>query len=902
MSKKAIENNNELEILKQKQFSAIIHSPEYRNILEKKSKEIVNYSRLAQNEATIESYFDCVLFHFFKEVFGRLGYEYHPLKEVTIETSRHITKGRADTAIGALIIEFKQPKTLNTIEKQNKAVSQISDYMLGLTLESELVGFVTDGTKGCFVTRDSSGIILEAFSELNASVMDRLIQSIVKLSKTALSSKSLVKDFCCSGHSSTGIKLANSLYSTLSTNMTDRTVMLFNEWKELFNLSHDDISKQQAIIDRKIALQNVFQVEFTKKDEEYKALFALQTAYVIIVKIVAYRIISLIRYNSSFIDFEAISNTPIESLRSQLASLEEGAIFRDYGMLNLLEGDFFSWYAFNEQWNSTIAESLNSVFKVLSKYSSRPVLNQSSESRDFFKELYQGMMPAEVRHSLGEYYTKQWLAHHVVKEAIELCGVSKWKGVDPCCGSGTFVTAMIGQVLYETKSLSKEEQLKEILNRVKGIDLNPVAVLSARVNYFINISHLLDNTNEIEIPIFLGDSSYVPKSVLCDGIKCYEYSINTLMDPIEIVVPCSMVEDSYAFSKAMTDIEPYIKAFNEEGAYNCISSLVPKKELTNEIQSQIHKLTSSLVELERKNWDGIWARIITNFLTTANLGKFDVIVGNPPWVDWKSLPSGYRDRIISLCISRNLFSGDRVTGGINLNICALITNVVAENWLGDDGIIGFLMPEPLIFQPSYEGFRNLLLSDGSRLYIKKLSNWNKAGHPFYPVTQKFLTFFISRREVEYSNGIEVDWYVKKTNKNIDNIENLSVLENFNISTQYAATCHSFRNMFTYIRNKALINDMKSVAGESSYIGREGIEFYPQEMIIFEQTEMPPTKECTSLRNIQVKKSKYNVPQTYRLLETKYLHPLIQGTDITPFHIEVSGYIVPFPYDKKVSDR
>ena len=678
MSKKAIENNNELEILKQKQFSAIIHSPEYRNILEKKSKEIVNYSRLAQNEATIESYFDCVLFHFFKEVFGRLGYEYHPLKEVTIETSRHITKGRADTAIGALIIEFKQPKTLNTIEKQNKAVSQISDYMLGLTLESELVGFVTDGTKGCFVTRDSSGIILEAFSELNASVMDRLIQSIVKLSKTALSSKSLVKDFCCSGHSSTGIKLANSLYSTLSTNMTDRTVMLFNEWKELFNLSHDDISKQQAIIDRKIALQNVFQVEFTKKDEEYKALFALQTAYVIIVKIVAYRIISLIRYNSSFIDFEAISNTPIESLRSQLASLEEGAIFRDYGMLNLLEGDFFSWYAFNEQWNSTIAESLNSVFKVLSKYSSRPVLNQSSESRDFFKELYQGMMPAEVRHSLGEYYTKQWLAHHVVKEAIELCGVSKWKGVDPCCGSGTFVTAMIGQVLYETKSLSKEEQLKEILNRVKGIDLNPVAVLSARVNYFINISHLLDNTNEIEIPIFLGDSSYVPKSVLCDGIKCYEYSINTLMDPIEIVVPCSMVEDSYAFSKAMTDIEPYIKAFNEEGAYNCISSLVPKKELTNEIQSQIHKLTSSLVELERKNWDGIWARIITNFLTTANLGKFDVIVGNPPWVDWKSLPSGYRDRIISLCISRNLFSGDRVTGGINLNICALITNVVAE--------------------------------------------------------------------------------------------------------------------------------------------------------------------------------------------------------------------------------
>lgn len=86
-------------------------------------------------------------------------------------------------------------------------------------------------------------------------------------------------------------------------------------------------------------------------DEEYTALFALQTAYVIIIKIIAYRILSIIRYKDSLIDFESLINIDSETLRFQLVQLEEGAVFRDYGITNLLEGDFFSWYSTKEQWN-----------------------------------------------------------------------------------------------------------------------------------------------------------------------------------------------------------------------------------------------------------------------------------------------------------------------------------------------------------------------------------------------------------------------------------------------------------------------------------------------------------------------------------------------------------------------
>ena len=888
-----------LGLLKNKQYTAIINSKEYRSLLKDMCRRISSKAKVAPNEATIENYFDCELFAFFRDVFEPLGFIYSPVKEAAISTRRHTTKGRADTAIGALVIEFKQLSTLSNKESQSKAISQIIDYLEGIETEGDAIGYVTDGTKGCFIFKHEDNISKENFSDLSYEQLDILIQSIIRLNLTALTSKNIVESFCNPAENDgIAFTLVKSLYKNLSSAITPKTQMLFNEWKELFNLAHDDISKQQAIIDRRVSLEKLIGISFSGNDEEYAALFALQTAYAIIVKAVAYRILSIVRYKDSLIDFENLSNCDSEALRCQLALLEEGAVFRGYGITNLLEGDFFSWYASKEQWCDEIAQSVSGVFRLLNRYSDKAVLNSEKKSSDFFKELYQGMMPPAVRHALGEYYTKRWLAQQVVDETVSMISNADWRGLDPCCGSGTFLTVMIDKVLEEVKNNSREEQLHAVLTRVTGIDLNPVAVLTARVNYFINISHLLDIDEELEIPVYLGDSSYVPRKCEFDGICCLEYSINTLIAPINILVPVSMVADPFKFSQAMTSIELYIKALDEQGAYECLEKLVAPDELTDAIKGELHKLSESLVELERRKWDGIWARIITNYLTTANLGKFDVIVGNPPWVDWKSLPSGYRDKIKSLCISRKLFSGDKVTGGINLNICALISNVVAENWLTQSGILGFLMPEPLISQQSYEGFRNMFLEDESRLYFKKFTNWTKAGHPFKPVTQKFLTYYMTKETIDYRQGVDVDWYILKDKKNHDACETLVLQEYFDIEKGIAATCHTTKNFFVYVSTREQLNNFMSVAGESHYIGREGIEFYPQEMMIFEESGLPSTKKCTSLRNIQVKKAKYHVPQTVELLETAYLHPLIKGVDITPFHVNLSGLIVPFPYDER----
>ena len=885
--------------MKDKQrYQEILKSYDYKVSLSKMAKRVSDKSTLAPNEATIESYFERELFAFFREKFGLLGFDYDPIKEQ--HAARHTLNGRADSALSSLVIEFKQPSTLKNETQRKSAIKQISEYMQSLYKDSANIqyGFVTDGTKGCFIENDNGNFKIDDYYPMDATILDKLIRCIIEVELVALNGENLVLQIC-NPPESTGVayQLAYSLYNVIESHIHPKTQMLYDEWRQLFNLAHDDISKQQAIIDRRRSLEKIFQCNFSKNDDEYKALFCLQTAYAIIVKTIAFKVVSHIRYNRVLLNFGQLTEYDSDSLRRLLEDFENGSIFRDYGITNLLEGDFFSWYTNREQWNTQIAESITNLYGILGKFSNCPTMSVGGKCQDFFKELYQTMVPAAIRHSLGEYYTKKWLAKNVIEEVSgEL--PDKWRAIDPCCGSGTFLTVLIEKVVAEEKSLAKKEISRDVLNRVKGIDLNPIAVMTARVNYFINISHLIEDGDNIEIPVYLGDASNVPRSTIVDGVNCLEYTISTIKEPIHIIVPVSMIKDSGRFSIVMSKIENDIKALDAGAVFQKLLDLCDDSDKTYLILSHLKKLATQLVELERQQWNGVWARIITNFLTTANLGKFDLIVGNPPWVDWKSLPSGYRDKIKSLCISRHLFSGDGFTGGINLNICALITNVAAQNWLASSGTMALLMPEPLIFQQSYEGFRNLILDNENRLYFNKFVNWNRSGHPFKPVTQKFLTFYIGSQKIDYTEGVPVKYYIKKRRALIDNQEVVNIADVFEIENGLLGMCHQDKNFFSYARNKETLKKYRLIAGESEYIGREGIEFYPQELIVFQLSGLPSRKGLTAVQNMQNEKSKYRIPLRRVLLETDFLHPMIKGKDIVPFHANISDYIVPFPYDEK----
>lgn len=886
--------------IRNKQLEFIFRDKEYKEMLKNLSYEIKAVTKTSANERTTENCFEFELFSFIKNT---LGLRYYPEKEYSTDLIRHKSKGRIDSKIGCFIIEFKHESKFKTESQINYATNQLEDYLKSLYSKEKMnyLGAIIDGQKIRFVKLEDGKIMKEKISELNHLHLDRIIKSIVLLDKVALTAENLVKDFSIMASSNVTRNLCDTLFNMLMEGITPKSVMLFNEWKELFRLAHDDSSKQKPLEERRESLENIFSTKLKTNEEEYKALFALQTSYAILVKLIAFKVISKIKFKKDLLPFNEFGKMTIESLRIQMDRLEDGEIFRKMGINNLLEGDFFSWYSSDEQWNDEIFSNISDIFSTLSKYEDKAIFNEGDKVQDLFRNLYQEIIPDKVRHSLGEYYTPSWLADHVVREAIKTIKQEKWKGMDPCTGSGTFTTTMISLVLEENRSSSETLQLKEVLSRVKAIDLNPLGVLTSRINYFINISHLIDDEEDIEIPVYLGDSSYVPENVVIEGIDCVKYSINTLKGEIEIKIPKSAISNEN-FSNTMIDLETYIEQLDEAAVFEQLYNLIPEKDKNDTIKKNIESLSCKLVDLERNSWNGIWARIITNFLITSNIGEFDIIVGNPPWVDWKNLPSGYRERIKGLCLSKDLFSGDKRTGGISLNICALISNVSASNWLKEDGCLSFLMPKGLIYQPSYEGFRNFYLDSDKtkRLYLQRIVDWTKSGHPFNPVKEEFLTYTYNRNFVNYKDGIEVEKFILKKGKRLSEIQNhykfADVESLFEKDISLAKQTDNNKTALAYGTNEEL-SKFEIIAGVPYYKGRQGVEAYPQEVFLLE-TEIIKEKEKEKIyfKNFQGKKSKYKVPQQILSLETDLLYPVVKGTDVGRFNLRESNYIAPFPYE------
>lgn len=886
-----------------KSIELLLGTTEYRKALREAASSIRTQSKMAANEATIVSIFELEIFTVIRDIFGL---KYYPEKEVQVETSFHVAKGRIDSKIGALVIEFKHPSALSNPTQENKAIEQIKNYLDGLTLNSnqEYFGIITDGLKACRVLICNHEVVVGAFEPLTAGTLDEIVRSIILLDKVALSPENLVRDFA-SGENSLSKSLSRTLYITLRNTPTGRSSMLFNEWKELFRLAHDDKSKQKAIEERRKSLESAMGEQFPSNDNEveYKALYAIQTTYAIIVKIIAYKVISKIHFNKSLIDFAKLANSESEVLLRQMQSLEDGAIFRNFGVGNLLEGDFFSWYCTDEQWSFDIAEQIKRIFQILSIYEDKGLFNSFEKVQDLFKDLFMNIIPEKVRHSLGEYYTPSWLADNLVTNAIEFIGEKPgWTALDPCSGSGTFVTTLIRKVLKETIGLTRSERLNAVLNRVHAIDLNPLAALTTRINYFVNIIHLVSKEDSFEIPVYLGDSSYVPEIISVDSVTCLKYSIQTAKGPIEIILPKSVCSNTLVFSRMMTSLEQDIINQNTEAIISKIESLIPVQEQTASVINNVKALAEKFVFLEQNNWNGIWARIVTNFLTTASLGKFDMIVGNPPWIDWKNLPAGYRDRVKQLCIDKNLFSGDSITGGINLNICALITYVASSNWLKHDGVLAFLMPDTILFQQTYEGFRHLRISESNQLYFNKILDWTKSGNPFAPVTQNFYTYFLSSHSADYQRGIPYISYKKNIRQNLTSystITDFASIENiFDKISRYVGRAHSNSSKFSICDSTDQLKNFRKITGTTIYKGREGIEFYPQELFILHyDSDIPTPDGKVAVRNFQNKKSKYRIPVETFILEKKFLQPLVKGVDIERFHLVSSELIVPFPYEE-----
>ena len=97
---------------------------------------------------------------------------------------------------------------------------------------------------------------------------------------------------------------------------------------------------------------------------------------------------------------------------------------------------------------------------------------------------------------------------------------------------------------------------------------------------------------------------------------------------------CSLLEES-----VRSEVPP--DSFLERVAKRLGLSEAEQKSAADPLRA----LYERLLGLHRKGLDGLWARLLKNNFAPLTVGRFDYVVGNPPWVNWEHLPDGYRQAI-----------------------------------------------------------------------------------------------------------------------------------------------------------------------------------------------------------------------------------------------------------------
>ncbi|MEM1918154.1 MAG: hypothetical protein QW504_05680 [Sulfolobales archaeon] len=621
-----------------------------------------------------------------------------------------VSGARVDALYGHVIVEYKAPGKLSSNSDIAKAKEQVIKYIteeahsraewdryLGVII-SDRIAFVR-----YYKPRDEW--ILRGPYDITRESVIKLIEAIRGLRRKALKVDSLLNDF--GPKSIIARRAVNTLYRKLLNPTNPRTRILFDDWMRLFKQATGYDSEKLKEL-RELAS------DYGIKDEvNYDALvFAIQTYYAFIMKLLAAEVVYLYgggRLLKSYIAEldDKYASGGVNALKDALAELESGGIFKTFGYENFLEGDYFSWYL--GELDKDLADVLAEIVRRLADYEPATPQLEPEYARDLLKRLYQNLVPRDIRHKLGEYYTPDWLADFLLDEAgltlenLEKVGVEdplkplQIRVLDPACGSGTFLMRYIARLRAYAGEHFIENQLADyLLENVVGYDLNPLAVLSARTNYLLMIADL-PKRGRIEIPIYLTDSLMIEKKSTIEGDK---YVLRTIVGefqiPVGIVTSGLLQRVMYEVSEALNN-KYSVDEFKERLRYVVNIS---GRELN--ILADFYK---KLLELEREGKDRIWVSIIRNAFAPMLRGKFDYVVGNPPWVRWEELPESYRE------ITRDLWETYGILGkgaGFKRDLAMLFLARCFDLYLKPGGKLAFLMPFTVFKTQAGSGFRKFL--------------------------------------------------------------------------------------------------------------------------------------------------------------------------------------------------
>jgi len=625
---------------------------------------------------------------FVRGVFKQLDMDY--LEKLYPELEKHIkfrsktlmVRGRPDAFLGNIIIEFKMKLDKGSLDE---AEGELRKYVaiLWSRQEKHRVPYITIAGDGLNFIVHRPRTTAPTVEEVSPESV--ILQNIDKVNLHKIRP----------GHAFVWLDrymLYHTLRPATAEDFSKEFGLDMPAYKEAFNLLKEEWGqiRETTLYDQWASFLRIVYGSSVESED----LFIKHTYLATLAKLLAY---------ASF------SGGALPVSDDQLIEILEGRIFSEkWGVHNFLEEDFFSWIVKRE-------EGLRVARMILTRLA---IYDLSIVDEDILKALYQGLVDPEARHDLGEYYTPDWLAEYMVDRVLEDEPMSSV--LDPACGSGTFLAAAIRKKREDLKGkFGKAELIEHIRATVQGIDVHPLAVILARTAYLISLGTDLLNARigSIAVPIYMANSIRLPDEDMEIYSNVEVYKVDA--DGKILRMPRKLAEDTYLTDAAVEIIKEYARAIasGEERSKEKFRNLLFQKlsSLSKDPQGEamatvLYETATTMASLISKGRDTIWGFILKNVYKPLYLTKqkFDVLIGNPPWLSYRYIEStDYQDYLKKLILNQYvLLDSAKAELITQMEMATLFFLRCSDLYLKEGKTTAFVMPRSIFVGDQHHNFRS----------------------------------------------------------------------------------------------------------------------------------------------------------------------------------------------------
>lgn len=828
--------------------------------------------------------------------------------EARYEKTSVLTRTRADAVHAGVIIEYEAPGSLKSGKRIEHAFSQLVDQIRGeaesgregvYVLDPRYVGVGLDGEQIFFVhyqgdkEEPKRTLRKEDFARigpypLGVETARTLLAHMRALSRRPLSAEELTEVFGPRG------TLSATMVSALAASLENwaeapRVQTFYDEWRRLFGIVYgEQLNRGQA--ERAGELKALYGL--TADVGFQQLLFCVHTYFVLLMKLIAAELVSIAEtsYMSSFC--HDMAHAEEGHLRTILEEeVEGGGLFAKHGIRNFLEGDFFRWYL--DAWSPRLREAVREMARALADFEPATPVIEPAYHRDLLKKLYQYLVPQTVRHDLGEYYTPDWLAELALNE-VRYRGQLDKRLLDPACGSGTFLVLAIQRAKEwgRKQGLPSVETAKRIMGSIWGFDLNPLAVIAARTNYLFAMGEMIYEVQDREIPVYLADSVLWPQRARQAGLPFpTDEQVTVRTSAREFHVPAIWVRgEGFHMRRAVPLIESMVGA--RYSAPEALKKLKAQGLAPPPHETVVAAFYTELLELESQRRNGIWARFLKNTFAPMMAGRFQFVVGNPPWIRWGYLAKEYREATSELWKGYGLFSlsasAARLGAG-EKDFSMLFTYAAIDAYLADRGKLSFLITQEVFkSKGAGEGFRRFRLGEKGKPFRVMKAHDLVAVQPFEGAANK-TTLMVVKKGEEQRYPIRYTIWRRKTGVGrIPTDAKLSdVLPKVTRSRRKARPVG--KRTGSWITYSEAQESLLTVEGHNWYRARLGARVEPYGVFWLELVTVE-SDGTLRVRNMP-HRGKRNIKAVERRIESDLVYPAVRGADVERWGTEPGVYVL-----------